>query len=62
MFSFIPLQEQHWPLIPDEGKPTLSAGTKGIVAVDEAEKLIAACTFDNWALSMRSTRVAKALF
>lgn len=51
MFSFIPLQEQHWPLIPDEGKPTLSAGTKGIVAVDEAEKLVAACTFDNWAFN-----------
>ncbi len=32
MFTFVPLKECHWPLIPDEGKPTLSAETKGVVA------------------------------
>ena len=51
MFTFVPLQERHWLLIPDEGKPTLSAETKGIVALDAAGDLVAACCFDNWSFN-----------
>lgn len=51
MFTFEALQEWHWPQIPDEGKPALSSGTKGIVALDDASVLVAACTFDSWAFN-----------
>lgn len=51
MFTFVPLQEWHWPQIPDEGKPALSADIKGIVALNEAGELEAACCFDSWAFN-----------
>ena len=51
MFTFVGLQEQHWSLIPDEGKPTLGTDTKGIVALDAAGTLAAACCFDNWSFN-----------
>jgi len=51
MFTFVPLQECHWPLIPDEGKPTLSAETKGVVALDAAGVIVAACCFDTWSFN-----------
>lgn len=51
MFTFKRLQEHHWGLIPDEGKPTLNAETKGIVAIDDDGFLVAACCFDNWSFN-----------
>tara|TARA_R110000787_G_scaffold151480_4_gene265308 strand:- start:1584 stop:2027 length:444 start_codon:yes stop_codon:yes gene_type:complete len=51
MFTFVGLQEQHWSLIPDEGRPTLGTDTKGIVALDDGGELVAACVFDTWAFN-----------
>ena len=51
MFTFGPLQEQHWALIPDGGRPTLSVDTKGVVALDGTGELVAACVFDNWSFN-----------
>lgn len=48
MFSFVPLQEHHWPRIPVEARPQLTAQTKGIVALNEQGDLEGACCFDTW--------------
>ena len=51
MFTFVALAEQHWPLIPDEGRPVLTEATKGIVALDKDGDIAGACCFDSWALN-----------
>ena len=51
MFTFSALKPDHWPSIPDEGRPVVSENLTGIVAHDEAGELVAACCFDNWSFN-----------
>ena len=48
MIHFIPLEQHHWLMIPDDARPRHCEDTRGIVAINERGDMQACCVLDTW--------------